>query len=395
MAIISIPTSVGGVALPGQLGKAASGPLSLLFQGKGVEKYHYPMDLAKDPSKSHYVEFFIKEIVPAGYKTKNGVKTVKGKSFNPLQGTLGSNTPVGNVLSDANQWIQNNLTGTGLVGEAANVFKSTLNFAVDTLTEGVQISPQTTVAKSFISLYMPDGLIANYNQDYNDISLTDSMGPLLNTIRGIDQLAGKTINDIYTSGKVSSSEEAISLAKKVWSSVSSDPAAISAITNKIGQYTSSDFGNALLQAQGYAFNPQLQMIYRGTGFRSFDLSFTFTPNSKEEAQMVNNIIYAFKYFAAPTLASGKSSIESMFLIPPAIFNVKFKINGVENTYLPKYADCVLNDISVNYAPNGYAAHVDGAPIQTQLSLHFTEIEIVERDRLSKGYSSPSDEQGLR
>lgn len=412
MAIISIPTSVGGVALPGQLGKAASGPLSLLYQGKGVEKFHYPMDLAKDPSKSHYVEFFIKEIVPAGYKTKPGtsIDTKSAKTFNPLGNTLGTNTALGGLVNNVSQSLNGSITsGTqsianyvgGNVGQAVSAVgetvKATLNAAVSVLTEGVQITPQTTVAKSFISLYMPDTLTAEYSQSYEQVGIRDSVGTLVNTVRGIDQAAGKAIDTFISSGGISNSSDAvIRAAKNAFSSVSSDPGAISTITNILGSVTSQGFGDILLQAKGYSFNPQLQMIYRGTGFRKFQLSFTFTPNSKQEAQMVDNIIYTFKYFSAPTLAnSTKSSIENMFLIPPAIFNVKFKINGSENTYLPKYADCVLDDIAVNYAPNGFAAHVDGAPIQTQLTLSFTEIEIVERDRLSKGYNNPSDDQGLR
>lgn len=396
MAIISIPTSVGGVALPGQLGKAASGPLSLLYQGKGVEKFHYPMDLAKDPSKSHYVEFFIKEIVPAGYKTTSEVvpgKTIglstTGKALGGAASTINNGfQTTANFVGKYSQAAGNLLSQTGNVVE--NVTEGAFAFAKNLVTEGVQITPQTTVAKSFISLYMPDTLTADYNQSYQEISLKDAMGPLLNTIRGIDQVAGKVVDSASGGGFD------INTAKKVWSSVSSDPAAIAGITSLVGRVTSKEFGDTLLQAKGYTFNPQLQMIYSGTDFRSFQLSFTFTPNSKEEAQMVNNIIYAFKYFSAPSLANVKeSSIQNMFLIPPALFNVKFKINGVENTYLPKYADCVLQGISVNYAPNGYAAHVDGAPVQTQLSLSFREIEIVERSRLSKGYSNPSDEQGLR
>ena len=66
MAIISIPTSIGGVALPGSAGKLASGPLAALFGGKGVDTFSYPSDLAKDATKSHYVQFLVKEIVPAG-----------------------------------------------------------------------------------------------------------------------------------------------------------------------------------------------------------------------------------------------------------------------------------------------------------------------------------------
>ena len=67
----------------------------------------------------------------------------------------------------------------------------------------------------------------------------------------------------------------------------------------------------------------------------------------------------------------------------------------ENKFLPKYADCVLMDIVVNTAPNGFAVHTDGAPVQTTLSLQFKEIEIADRDRLQTGFYSPKDPKGLR
>ena len=135
------------------------------------------------------------------------------------------------------------------------------------------------------------------------------------------------------------------------------------------------------------------MLYQGTNFRQFSLAFTFTPKSQAEAQIVNNILYQFKYYAAPALAQGKtSSSEAMFLIPPAIFNVKFFFKGIDNKYLPKYADCVLKNIDVNYAPNGFAAHIDGAPVQTHMTLQFEEIEIVDKARLSKGYHINTDDK---
>jgi hypothetical protein len=70
MAIISIPTSVAGVSIPGQLGKLATGPLSALFGSPGLKTVSYPQDLATDATKSHYVQFSIKEIIPANVQTR-------------------------------------------------------------------------------------------------------------------------------------------------------------------------------------------------------------------------------------------------------------------------------------------------------------------------------------
>ena len=158
----------------------------------------------------------------------------------------------------------------------------------------------------------------------------------------------------------------------------------------------SDLGNVLLQGQGISINPQVQMLYRGLTTRSFTLSFTFSPKSKKEAKTVDDIIYNFKYYAAPAFTSGATvSSQSMYLTPPAIFSVRFFSNGKENTFLPRYTDCVLEDINVNFAPNGFAAHTDGAPIQTQLTLQFKEIEIVDKGRLEKGHNGSNAAEGLR
>jgi hypothetical protein len=144
-------------------------------------------------------------------------------------------------------------------------------------------------------------------------------------------------------------------------------------------------GDVVLKGKGYAINPQLQMMFRGVGFRSFQLSFMFTPKSLEESGEVDAIIKTFKYHFSPGLQAGKTdSTQSMFLTSPSIFNVQFKIGQNENQYVPNYGDCVLSDIDVNYAPNGFAAHENGAPVQTTLNLTFKEIVIVDRDKIAKG-----------
>jgi hypothetical protein len=83
----------------------------------------------------------------------------------------------------------------------------------------------------------------------------------------------------------------------------------------------------------------------------------------------------------------------MYLVPPSIFNVEFMIDGKENPFLPKYGNCVLTDIDINFAPNGWAAYDDGAPIQTTLTMTFKETEILDKLKIQKGYYGV--EGGLR
>jgi hypothetical protein len=222
---------------------------------------------------------------------------------------------------------------------------------------------------------MPDTLHAHYSASWNDFDLASVGG---STIRNIDQVAGNIMDTLRNKGDLVNA-------------ISSDPSvtqlATESLKGLLGKYTGIDAGNLgkiLLNAQGYSVNPQVQLLFNQVSLRDFNLSFTFTPKSKDESYEVQKIIKMFKYHFAPGLYKGKeTSSNSMFLEAPSVFNVNFNINGIENKYLPKYGDCALVDIDVNYAPNGWASFEDGAPVQTTLSLSFKEMEIVDKGRIDK------------
>ena len=45
----------------------------------------------------------------------------------------------------------------------------------------------------------------------------------------------------------------------------------------------------------------------------------------------------------------------------------------------------LKNVDVNYAPNGWSAYRDGAPVQTTLTLGFEEIVLIDRDKVEQGF----------
>ena len=375
MAIISIPTSVAGISIPGKLGKFAQGPLASLFggDGKNVSVHSYPSDLAKDATKLHYVQFLIKEVVSAGYNTENA-PLIDGQSIG-----LGN---IGKTITETTNSAEKFLDSVGI---KSDIVKNSISFLAseshvigEVLTKGLKISPQTTQPKAYISLYMPDTLTAQYNASYDQLSLTSDIGEIAQTLRTVDSAVGKMRSNSGT--PIASQPEVIDLATKG--------------AGALGLGGAENIGRLLLKGEGYAINPQMQMIFRGIDMRTFSLSFTFTPKSKKESDEVDAIINMFKFHYAPRLETGKStSNESMFLVQPSIFNVLFKINSKENKYLPRYGDCVLSSIDVNYAPNGWASYKDGAPVQTQLNLQFQEIEVMDRGRLEEG--SKFADKGMR
>jgi hypothetical protein len=138
----------------------------------------------------------------------------------------------------------------------------------------------------------------------------------------------------------------------------------------------------LLRGQGYAFNPQQQILFEGIDFRTYQLAFTFTPYSRQEARTVREIIKQFRLYAAPQIKEGAAG---MFFIPPATFELDFRFNNSTNENISQVGESVITSIDVNYAPNGFSAHPDGAPVQTTLTLQFKELQLVDRTKISNGF----------
>lgn len=191
---------------------------------------------------------------------------------------------------------------------------------------------------STIALYMPEAINFNYNAQYGNLNLASAAAavPLVGGAAG-------------------------------------------AITSTLGGNEAVRLG---LSAAGYVFNPQQQVLFEGIDFRSFQLSFTFTPTSEDETRNVNAIIKAFRYHAAPQIGG----VGGFFFIPPSVFQISFRYDGKVNPNINLIKRSVLTDVDVNYAPNGWSAFDgNGAPTQTTMTLTFKEIILVDKTEIKKGY----------
>jgi phosphoglycerate dehydrogenase-like enzyme len=89
----------------------------------------------------------------------------------------------------------------------------------------------------------------------------------------------------------------------------------------------------------------------------------------------------------------KTPEELITLLPSyegAVIRSKFKFNKdiLEKATKLKCIGRVgagMENIDVNYAPNGFTTQSDGAPTQIQLTINFKEIELLTRDRIEQGY----------
>jgi hypothetical protein len=104
---------------------------------------------------------------------------------------------------------------------------------------------------------------------------------------------------------------------------------------------------------GGVVNPMLEMLYTSPDFRSFTFEFIFYPRDEREALEVQNILERLRFHQAPELDASSSGV---LLIPPSEFELQFYYAGKPNPNLPPIARCVLTNISMDYAPNGWSSY---------------------------------------
>lgn len=132
----------------------------------------------------------------------------------------------------------------------------------------------------------------------------------------------------------------------------------------------------LARQQGNIFNPNMELLFNGPTLRSFRFSFKMTPRSQPESIAVRDIINTFKRSMAPkTVTSGSSGSRNLFLKTPDIFEIRYMQGSQQHTFLHKFKQCFLENMSVNYTAEGtYATYGDGTPISLVMDLSFKELE---------------------
>ena len=334
----------------------------------------YPIDIG-ETDKGHYMTFFIftqERTQVEGYQQGGYM----------LDSTGGNATAVDsseeNVI-DAFQFGANEL-----LGSFGDTLKSVKNQeVVQNLLKRGNFFRTINRTKDSISLYMPDTLAFDYAQSYSDLSVTADLGKV-----GLGLSAAASIYDQRKSGVSDQVKNAA-------------PFAAEFAKNTLGSNGGQTLFSALTAVTGgaLAVNPQLELIYQGTGFRNFRFQFMFYPRSKKEAEEVLGIIDSFTFHQAPEVLS---SSFGRYLVPPSEFDIKFYCNGKENPNIPKMTTSVLTGISVDYAPSGFASYETllinperggtGMPVAIRMDLSFKETQIITK-RFLKGqkeeaYRSP-------
>ena len=140
------------------------------------------------------------------------------------------------------------------------------------------------------------------------------------------------------------------------------------------------------KAKGQAFNPQMEVVFKSVPFRTFEFPFEFAPKNPAEKDSMHKIINMFKFHMLPEY---QGTTKGFFNVPSE-FQITYMYREERNTYIPKISRCVLNNMTVDYAPEGvvstFIPDEQGAPTTYgTMNLSFTETEIMTKERIADGY----------
>ena len=267
-----------------------------------------------------------------------------------------------------------------------------------------------------VSLYMTgDSLKTTYGQAYGDSDL----GALGNLVNEMDSQTAQSAVAQMGAGQLGKLDQTLNSAlgkgfsERVTTALkeSTAKATKDAMAGMMGGAAAGATA-ALQNVLGKVINPHKAVVYSGPGgFRTFSYTFTMTPESPAEAEMIANIVYFFKYHMHPgvdsvagTAASSAGPVshqqtpatqESSTFTYPDEFTIRLFANKQEvstpttskKPALFKINKCFLENLTTDFTTSGQPAFFQdsGTPVTTTLGLTFKETVLVTRNSIGEGY----------
>jgi hypothetical protein len=266
------------------------------------------------------------------------------------------------------------LTGLENAGEGAGAagIRGAAGGVIAGFAQSVDKKPKMQRIKEAVAIYMPDTVMHTYSHDYDVQSLTAAMGDVGKAQRGGSGTI-EAIKNAFTSGDPVNPQASAGFTELMGD--------LAQETGQVG----AGFTDFLLRNKGLALNPQVELLFKGTANRGFIFDFKFQPKNQKEAETINNIIFIFRRYAAPTLSATVTDPGAYF-IPPAQFDIQYYFKNQENKFIGRISTCVLENIDINYSSAGqYATFNDGAPIEINMQLRFKEVDIITRNMIDQGF----------
>lgn len=213
-------------------------------------------------------------------------------------------------------------------------------------------------SKGTIALYMPPTLKATYGMNYEQQELeADQLIDFAQ--RSLSNGWGAFAKDLWDTG---------------WRNA-----------GKVANTAFKNSDSRVEQNQRKIVNPHMATLFKGVKFRTFQFDFQMMAKNADESKAIQDIIFNFKYAMHPDIVDPSSNLATRYYFYPDNFLIG--LFSPADKYLFKISTCVLTDMSVDYAGSGVPSFFQdtGAPVDVRMSLSFTELEFLTKQRISKGY----------
>ena len=335
------------------------------FSSTTSKNLTYPINVEEDPQQGHYIIFYVYQIDDAKLQKK-------GAAVSKLASGDADVAATNAALKNSDSSPMASQSGKG-AGKSLSIKR-----------------PPMKKMDQAIALYMPPSVKVSYKTNYTD-----------QEIGAFAQGAA----DVY--GALSSGQGLMSALGAGGGAVVSGLA--SAAVKKAGNMVSG--ARALAQiASGMAISNKMELQFEGVERRDFSYEFTFIPKSEQEAQIVEEIVYAFKKNMMPSYVDSvggtimghkvESKLNGKIMRTPNIFDIEYHHKGKRNPFLNRVSSSYLTSVDVEYGSDryktyeptstndrkGYEGGGDGPPPQkTTISLQFREIEMMSQERIEAGF----------
>ena len=337
----------------------------------------YPMDIQSRTDMGHYMMFYINVADNTSYSRHNsmGEKEWESDDYSkwekvPTQTASQNAILEGKAFSKEQQGTTPDSTGKSWKpGAQPKVIARKSHQGTSSELMGIKRTMRTNDA---IILYMPAQVLTNYTAQYKDSELGANFGEAAARISRADVSTVGGMTELVK-GFAAQGADAMERAGAAM----------------IGGLTGSDLMAARDKLSNRAQNNFLEATFTGLGFRKFSFSWKFTPKSPEEMIQVEKIIKTFKFHMLPEIPNDNRF--GRYYTTPAEFDLFYMFRGDENEWINKIHTCVLQNMEVNYAPNGYQTFRpiqgrNGAPpSEIDMKLDFMETKLITKADVLEGY----------
>ena len=224
--------------------------------------------------------------------------------------------------------------------------------------------------KTTIAIYMPQTLKFNLQADYGAEEIGGGLG------------AFSKLRDAMNSGNFFGGD------------MKAVGAQVGKLVTGLGSFATGGLGagvNAALQRRtGIAPAAMSEMIFNGIDYRTFSFTFKFTPRSKKESDVVNNLLHEIKESMLP-LKYGTGSIAAYKV--PHEFTIRFMRGTQINPFIDQIGLCACTGVDIDYGGDKFSTHPSGDPVSIDATLTFKELELMERSRYNQLRSSATQSTG--